>query len=202
MKEAIETVLKELASAQKKSRKLENKIKELEKNSLTSIENLPNEIWRDVVGYEGLYQVSNFGRVKSFAYKRTILLRQTIVSDGYVHVTLYKNGNKRSRPVHILVAQAFIPNPENKSEVNHEDLDKANNCVENLSWVIPKENVAHAIKAGVIKLNEIGYYSQKLTIEDAQYIREIYKKGDPEFGARALSKKFGVSHSSILKIVH
>ena len=103
------------------------------------------EIWKDVVGYEGLYQVSNKGNVKSL--KRSIIardgryirevdecmLRQRL-SRKYKQVVLCKDSIYKFIRVHRLVAQAFIPNPENLPQVNHKDEDKFNNCVENLEW--------------------------------------------------------------------
>lgn len=106
------------------------------------------EIWKDVVGYEGLYQVSNLGRIKS-GYKPIIL--QSGVCRGYLIVNLYKNKKGLSRKVHRLVAQAFIPNPENKPTVNHKDGNKQNNCVDNLEWATVKEQNIHANKTGLME---------------------------------------------------
>ena len=105
------------------------------------------EEWRAVVGYEGLYQVSNLGRVmslerydraKKFWPRRIRVLSHD--SDGYLVVCLYKDGAKKTCKVHRLVAQAFIDNPNNYPEVNHIDENKKNNCVENLEWATAKEN--------------------------------------------------------------
>lgn len=91
------------------------------------------EIWKDVVGYEGLYQVSNLGRVKSlFRYKK--ILKQFEDNKGYLRVTLYKNNKSKSIKVHKLVAEAFIPNPNNYDCINHKDENKTNNRVENLEF--------------------------------------------------------------------
>ena len=98
------------------------------------------EEWRDIVGYEGLYQVSNWGRVKSLNYNKTKkekILDSKPNKDGYVHIKLSKNGKRKSFLVHRLVAQAFIPNPENLPEVNHKIDDfehRSDNRVENLEW--------------------------------------------------------------------
>lgn len=109
---------------------------------------MDGEIWRDIEGYEGLYQVSNKGRVKSLHWKEDRLLRTTLDSHNYPKTNLCKNHVQLTYLVHVLVATAFIPNPDNKPVVNHKDCDKENNCVENLEWVTYSENLVHAIKMG------------------------------------------------------
>lgn len=101
------------------------------------------EIWKDIKGYEGLYQVSNYGRVRSLNYNRTfkcVILKQNNVR-GYKQVGLHKNGNLKNFFVHRLVATAFIPNPENLQEVNHKDENPQNNNVENLEWCDRRYNI-------------------------------------------------------------
>lgn len=99
-----------------------------------------DEIWHDIEGYKGLYQVSNKGRVKSLKWGKERILRPGINSSGYLLVKLCKNGVGLYKFIHRLVAQAFIPNPENKPQVNHKDENKLNNCVDNLEWSTAKEN--------------------------------------------------------------
>lgn len=99
------------------------------------------EIWKDIEGYDGFYQVSNLGRVKSV--KSKYLRKLNLTHDGYCKINLSSNGETHWFRVHRLVAQAFIPNPENKPEVNHIDEDKTNNNVDNLEWVTRKENANH-----------------------------------------------------------
>lgn len=103
------------------------------------------EIWRDVVGYEGIYLVSNKGRVMSLISNR--LLRPQDNGVGYLKVAIM--GNKKAY-VHRMVADAFIPNPLGKTEVNHKDSDPGNNSVENLEWVSSSENTKHAVYKGVL----------------------------------------------------
>lgn len=99
------------------------------------------EYWKDIKGYEGLYQISNLGRVKSFYSGK--ILKGIKATNGYLNVRLYKNGTPHGLSIHRLVAQAFIPNPENKPEVNHIDEDKTNNKISNLEWNTRLENMRH-----------------------------------------------------------
>ena len=92
------------------------------------------EIWKDVVGYEGTYQVSNKGRVKNILSKKEKLLSTYANNRGYIGVHLYKNSKCKNFLVHRLVAQAFVENPLGLPQVNHKDEDKNNNCSENLEW--------------------------------------------------------------------
>lgn len=104
------------------------------------------EIWKDIQGYEGLYQISSFGRVKSFhKWKRAscteeYILNPTTAENDYANVTLYKNNRRKKFLVHRLVAEAFIPNPGNMPHINHKDENKLNNNVDNLEWCTPLYN--------------------------------------------------------------
>lgn len=109
---------------------------------------LSNEVWKDIEGYEGLYQVSNLGRVRSLNYLHTgqmRVLKQCFYDrKGYLGVNLYKNGKSKHPKVHRLVAIAFIPNPLNLPCINHKDENKENNCVENLEWCSVAYNNTYA----------------------------------------------------------
>jgi hypothetical protein len=107
---------------------------------------MEKEIWKDVKGYEGLYQVSNLGRIKSIIRKGKILSNK---SHRYISVIFYKNKLRKNIRVHRLVAGAFIPNPENKPQVNHIDGNKKNNNVNNLEWNTQLENIRHAYRTGI-----------------------------------------------------
>lgn len=95
------------------------------------------ETWKDIKGYEGLYQVSNLGRVKSLNYNHTgnvKVISSRVCNSGYLRVQLHKDGVRKKLLIHRLVAEAFIPNPLNLPEVNHKDEDKTDNRVENLEF--------------------------------------------------------------------
>lgn len=117
---------------------------------------MSNETWRPCVGYEGLYEVSNMGEVRSLkrkvqykAYGKDMVRTQKgrilsqINKDGYRQVSLWKDGKNKIWRVHRLVALAFIPNPNNKPFINHLDEVRDNNCVENLEWCTPAENLSY-----------------------------------------------------------
>lgn len=125
-----------------------------------------NEVWKDIPNFEGLYQVSNLGRVRSLpktvktkgngqATHKAKILNICTSGNGYQYVGLSKNGHYYSRRVHRLVALAFIPNPDHFTQVNHLDGDKHNNRLSNLEWCTPLQNVRHAVKNGLIKKEQI-----------------------------------------------
>ena len=103
---------------------------------------MKKEYWKPVVGYEGLYEVSNWGRVKSLKFGKERILKQSI-RHGYYIVCLSKNGIVKSYYVHRLVAEVFLPNPNNYKEVNHKDENKTNNVVTNLEWCDRLYNVRY-----------------------------------------------------------
>lgn len=173
------------------------------KFKLDIIENLNGEIWLPVKEYEGLYEVSNKGRIK-------VLERQTNVRYGtsirkeklikpslnkvvnYLYIGLHKNGKYTNSRIHRLVAEAFIPNPENKKEVNHINGDKLNNSVENLEWNTPLENTRNAFKNG--------HNSKriKLNFKKIKEIKELSEKGMKN---SEIAKIYGVQRKSIWRVV-
>lgn len=119
---------------------------------------MKGEIWKDIKDYEGLYQVSNLGRVKSLNYKRTgkeEILKAYDNGDGYLFVQLSKDGKVKNCRINRLVAQAFLPNPDSLPEVNHKDENPKNNRVENLEWCTRQYNVDYSLSKAVIGIDKV-----------------------------------------------
>lgn len=119
------------------------------------------EEWKNIIGYEGLYQVSSYGRVKSLGNDKTRkekLLKPKTNGRGYLLVCLNKDGKQNFYFVHRLVTQAFIPNPDNLPQVNHKDENKLNNCVSNLEWCTCKYNINYGTRTEKIS-KEVYQYS-------------------------------------------
>lgn len=180
-------------------------VKELKRRTVVKnkVEDFSHEIWRDVVNYEGLYQVSNFGRVKSFYGIGENLLTPSANKSGYQYVVLTKNKVRKSCKVHTLVACAFLVNLENKPAVHHRDGNRSNNRVDNLEWVTYRENSAYAVQMGRYnKKDTFSIPQAKLTSDNVIYIRTHYIPRHREFGANALARKFNVCTNTIYNVVN
>lgn len=180
---------------------------------------MEKEIWKPVKGYEGLYEVSNLGRVRSldrvvkYSTGATRLHKGRIMKtpssrSGYPHTVLRKNKKGRTTCVHRMVAEAFLPNPEDKRAVNHIDGVKHNNHLSNLEWVTFQENSRHAWKMGLanfdnknINGNEQrrgeGRYNSKLKEEDVKFIRKNCKMNGGNLQYVEMAKMFGVSKTIV-----
>lgn len=149
------------------------------------------EIFKDIEGYEGKYQISNLGRVKSLAriaksgpnnsatqYLPEKILKVDVIRSGYEQVSFWKDGKKKNHLVHRLVAKAFIPNHQNLTDVNHIDECKTNNSASNLEWTTKKDNLNHGtVKQRISKSNKGFIKHRKLTEEDASKIRGLREEG-------------------------
>jgi hypothetical protein len=170
------------------------------------------EIWKDIEGYEGLYQVSNLGRIKSLPkmvsgnhYRGERIIGSS--SGFYNRVCLYKNNKAKSIRIHRLVAKAFIPNLENKPEINHVNGNRLDNRVENLEWATPKENMRHAFDTGLNKGPNVNGNQQgekhpisKLTEIQIIEIRRLYKEGG--ISQSQIGRKFGITQAHTGKIIN
>ena len=102
-----------------------------------------NEVWRSIQGYEDFYEVSSFGRIRRLSDSKIINPQTT--EKGYLRVGLFQGNKRKWHKVHRLVAQTFIPNPENKPQINHKDFNKKNNRICNLEWVTNQENARYSM---------------------------------------------------------
>jgi len=151
-----------------------------------------DKTWKVVSGYDR-YEVSSDGNVRRISTGR--ILKKHPDLDGYYRVGLYQNRKQKSFKISRLVALNFIPNPENKREVNHKNGDKGNDCVENLEWVTPEENIQHAYTTGLMRGPRRGETrSTKLSTEQVLQIKVKYDSGRSQ---RSLAKEYGVSQGGI-----
>jgi hypothetical protein len=167
------------------------------------------EVWKDIEGYEGLYEVSNFGSVKSLSKKVVRekngfwiqpekILKPSITKSGYCHVRLYKDFNFKVFLLHRIVAKTFIANPYNKSSVNHKNGVKNDNCFENLEWVTNSENTLHAFRNGLLKpLKGDLNGSSKLT---KSQVLEIRNKLDNKVFVYKIMEEYRISRAQVQRI--
>lgn len=168
-----------------------------------------NEVWKAIPGFEGRYEVSDKGRIRTCSNGRwgnrqsCRIMSLKVNTVGYFCVNLYKpfsGGKSTCQMVHRLVAEAFIPNPENKPQVNHIDGNKLNNKVENLEWVTASENKYHAVRTGLQKPSKkqkeitIQRCSIPVVVFDAD-MNEVGRFGSAKDAARAT----GADHSAVTK---
>lgn len=154
------------------------------------------EVWKDIPDYEGLYQISNFGSVKSL--NRNLTLKGNKGTTGYIHVNLSKFNKYKTFDIHRLVASMFIPNPEKYKYVNHIDGNKLNNYYKNLEWTTAKENTKHATELGLKNDRGSNSKNAKLKQEDVLEIRKLYEI----LTKKEISQKYGISASYISLIVN
>jgi len=170
------------------------------------------EQWKDIVGYEGLYEVSNLGRIKSKRITNDSsifncrILKGYLSPSGYIFVTLYRNSIKKNKKPHRLVGEHFLDNPENKPCINHIDGIKINNEVSNLEWCTFSENTLHAYRIGLMsrkaeKNNMYGIFGSdnhsSIPVIQLDFNNNIIKHHEC---IRAAERDTGVSNQNISKV--
>lgn len=161
------------------------------------------EQWKTVAGYEGLYEVSDLGRVRSLdrlvAYKRTggVMLRRgrllagALDKAGYAHLVLCKEGKQKTLYFSRLVAQAFVPNPDNLPDVHHKDFDKTNNSSRNLVWTTHQQNIKHSVVGG--------RYAKKLNSKVVSEIKTRHRNGESQ---ASIARNLGVRYETVHHVVN
>lgn len=167
------------------------------------------EVWKGVKGFECSYLISNLGRVKSlpkqikmpyggFKMTKERIMKPQINQYGYHYVSFWDNGKRKNIQIHRVVAFAFIPNPENKPQVNHINGIKINNGPENLEWCTAQENSNHAVSTGLAASGS-RIAQSKLNINQVEEIKLKYSNGDVTYFD--LAEQYNVSFSIIGQIV-
>ena len=146
------------------------------------------EIWKDVPGFEGLYQVSNYGQIKSTPRRGTVggIMKGHADRKGYINITLRKDGKQYTQKLHRLIAITFIPNPHNYPEVNHRDENKQNNRIDNLEWCSTSYN------------HEYGTRTLRASARCGKPICCV-ETGVEYQGARQAAREMGIDASGITK---
>lgn len=179
----------------------------------------PVEVWKDVVGWEGCYMISNKGRLKSL--DRTVktrnqttefevdligkVIKGNLIGKGYLQVDLGRiNGKRICRLIHVLVGIHFVENPDLKPQLNHKDGIKVNNDADNLEWCTQSENIKHAYNTGLNSNEGVKNPASKLTEEEVRRIRKGFEgryviKWE-EYGA--IASQYNMSDMAIFNLVH
>ena len=173
------------------------------------------EDWTDVGGYEGIYEVSSFGNIRSksriVAFKaggkhksynrmfKGVYLKPGLDERGYRHISLARDGVSKTKKICGLVAKAFIRNPFHYPEVNHQDGDKTNDNISNLEWVTSSENKLHALRNGLkIPAKGVKIATAKLNDNKVREIRKLKREG---YSYSELSRLFGVAPETVFAVV-
>lgn len=164
-------------------------------------------VWKDIKGFEGHYQISSFGEVKSVSRWRDTrkgsgyitkekIMKQKKNITGYYSVQLCLNAVMTFKTIHRLVAEHFLSNPDNKLTVNHIDANKANNHVSNLEWSTSAEQMQHAVKNGLVELRGAQKFPTELKFQVLNFMKE-----NPEVSALKAAKMFDMSPRTIARIL-
>ena len=163
------------------------------------------DIFIDIIGYEKEYSINKKGQI--FSKSKNRIMNQWIANNGYLTITFRSNKNKKTYLIHRLLAEHFIKNPENKTQINHKNGIKTDNRLENLEWVTVSENCKHAYNMGLSfknpehikytkeKCSKLGKLSRKLSIEDVNNIKQKYGTG--LYSQRKLAELYNLTQGTI-----
>jgi len=172
---------------------------------------MKDEIWKDVPGYVGYYEVSNFGKVRSVdryvnnhkgerALRKGKVLTDTLDDKGYVRYTFRMGKSKKMKRGHRLVAEAFIPNPNQYTIINHKDGNKANNHISNLEWCTHRQNSQHAESMGLVNhVKGSKHHKATTTEDDVRKMRRLYAKGNHT--QKQIAEIFSINPNTIKHIL-
>lgn len=179
---------------------------------MQNLQDLEGEIWKRIPGYS-LYEISNMGRLKTFNWKgcgRTVIMKPALDGNGYLRTMLKRDSDGKvcTIKVHRLVAITFIPNPENKPQVNHINAIRSDNRAENLNWMTHAENIKYSFTIGISCNKGENGPTSKLTYEEAKKIREKFtygikggKKLSGQITRKMLAEEYGLSETGIKRIL-
>lgn len=180
--------------SRKRNLKIHTDYAEFIKHYPLTAESLDGEEWRDIEGFDGFYQVSTYGRVKSLKWGRAYILKPQLAIYHYLFVDLRRGDKRKAFKIHRLVAEAFIPNPENKPEVNHL-YSRFNNSIWGLEWATRSENMKHARATGLL-VNPKGVDNLLAKVKDDATI--LYIRENPnKLSQSKLAKEVGLSASAV-----
>lgn len=170
-------------------------------NQYKSILKLGGEEWKDIEEYEGVYEISNYGRVKSNTKNKPIIMSSGDNGNGYRYLILYKNSSVKNQYLHRLVCQHFLPNPNNLPQVNHKQtgFGKHDNRATELEWVSAKDNIKDAHKNGqMIKR----YLVDKIIRQEDDTVKQMYYKVKMGGGVTKVAEEYGVKRTTLSSIMN
>jgi hypothetical protein len=163
---------------------------------------MEKEQWIDIKGYEGIYQVSNTGKVKSLIGNKIKIRKPKLDNKGYYQINLHKNNKSKTFRLHRLVAESFIPNTSSKPFVNHKNFIKTDNSIDNLEWSTPLENTRHYIYNGEKNrkrpYENKTYERVKFSMDDLNEMHKLYLSG---FTLSQIAEQYNIRTMSVIQVL-